>query len=315
MDEAQGQLRIGMAFGGGGAKGFAHIGVLKVFEKYGIKPSFIAGTSVGSVIGAAYALGYDADTIMKRAESFRKKFSALRNFNLFSDSIIKDKQINKAIIEILGEETTFKDLKIPFIATAVDLESGKETVIKEGKLWEVARASSAIPFIFSPRFINEKYVVDGGLLNNIPVDHLRKQKGLDVLIGIDLGGMTSRQYISAMVWEKYYKKPKLFQLAPGWLAKAKLNMILMAHIFLRSIDIMREVSKLKRLEDAKADIIINPNVESIALLDFEKYDEGIDIGIAAAEEAMPELLKILENKKADKHNEIRARHIENETES
>ena len=210
----------------------------------------------------------------------------------------------------MGEETTFEDTKIPFLVTAVDLESGKEITISKGKLWEAARASSAIPFIFSPRFLNERYLVDGGLLNNIPVDHLRAQKDLDLIIGIDLGGMTSRQYISAMVWEKYYKKPSAFHLAPSFLTKIRLNMILMAHIFLRSIDILREISQKQRLEEAKADLIINPNVEAISLLDFERYEEAVAIGIEAAEAAMPKLLKLIEQKKADKRNEIKPHNIE-----
>jgi len=297
---SDGKLRIGIAFGGGGAKGFAHVGILKVFEKYGIKPDFIAGTSVGSIIGATYALGYSADEIIARGASFTKKFSKFKNFNLFSESIIKDKNINKAIKDLVGEESTFKDLKIPYIATAVDLESGNEITIKEGKLWEVARASSAIPFIFTPFFVNEKYLVDGGLLNNVPVDHLREQGNLDLIIGIELGGMTSRQYISGMVWEKHYRKPKTFEMGPSFLTKWKLNMNLLAHIFLRSLDIMREVSQKARYEKAKPDIMIKPNVDSISLLEFDRYKEGIDIGVDAAEAVMPKLLELIKEKKAEK---------------
>lgn len=293
------QPRIGLALGGGGAKGAAHIGVLKIFEKYGIKISSIAGASVGSIIGSAAAMGMNSEQILEINKRFNtRKFVKISNFRLFSDSLIKAKDINKAIRELVGE-ATFKDTKIPFLAVAVDLESGEEVVLKEGKLWEAARASSAIPFIFSPQFFQGRYLVDGGLLNNVPVDHLREQKDIDIIIGVELGGMTSRQFISAMVWEKYFRKPKTFEIYPSFITRLKMNTALMSHIMLRSIDILREKEQNRRFEIAKPDILMHPKVESISLLDFAKYKIGIQAGIDAAEEAIPQILKLIELKKQE----------------
>lgn len=280
--------------GGGGAKGGAHIGIMRVLEKYGIKLSFIAGASVGSIVGAAYALGLNSDQVLKGAEAFNSsKFTRVKNFNLFSDSLIKDKEINDAVYALLGD-ATFDDLKIPFIANAVDLESGEEILLRKGKLWEVARASAAIPFIFSPKFHDERFLVDGGLLNNVPVDIIREHGNVDIIIGIELGGMTSRQYISAMIWEKYYRKPSSLQFYPSFFTRWKLNTNLMAHILLRSLDITREVSQKIRLEKANPDIMIRPNVEAISMLDFKMYGEAIQAGIDATEPLIPEIQQLIE---------------------
>ena len=291
-------VKIGLALGGGGAKGSAHVGVMKVFDKYGIKPYAIAGTSAGSMLGAAFALGLSTDEVLKRSEKFNSnKFTKISNFSPFGESLIKDKDINNVLQSVLGD-ADFKDCKIPFYCVAVDLESGKEVILDSGKLWEACRASSAIPFIFTPVFLNSQYMVDGGILNNVPVDVLKERvPDIDITIGIELGSMTSRQYISGIVWKKYYSKPKAFKLAPGFFAKLKMNTTLMAHVMLRAIDIMREQTQEARFAASKPDIIIRPKTEDISLLDFDRYREAVQAGIDAAEEAVPAILELIEKKK------------------
>ncbi len=314
MENAQKpKLKIGLALGGGGAKGMAHLGVLKVFEQYGIRINCVAGCSVGAVFGSAYAMGFKADEIIKKAEGFTRKFSTFGNFNFFNESLISDRRINQAIIGVLGENSTFEDLKIPMLITAVDLESGEELVLEKGKLWKAARASSAIPFMFSPVFFQERYLVDGGLLNNVPVDVLREKGDLDMIIGVSLGGMTSRQYISGMVWEKFYRRPKTFRIYPSFINKWKLNINLLSHIFLRSLDIMRAHTEKAKLEKAAPDIIIHPSIDSISLMEFHRYGEAIEMGMKAAEEAMPEILRIIETKKAQKAQLQAQNPVENTT--
>jgi NTE family protein len=289
--------RIGLALGGGGAKGAAHVGILKVFEKYGIKISAIVGTSAGSVIGAGYALGFSPDEITKKTEKFNnRKFLKFSNFHLFRESLIKAKDIEAAIKEVV-EDKTFEDIKIPLLILATDLESGNAVKLNSGKLWEAVRASSALPGIFSPYFIEGQYLVDGGLLNDIPVTPLRENKDIDIVIGVELGSLTSRQYISGMIWEKYYQKPKTFKLYPGMFTRMKLNFALMLHIMLRSIDIIREEEQQIKYLAAKPDLIIRPDVESISLLEFNKYKQGIQSGIDAAERVMPELFDLIEKAK------------------
>jgi len=109
--------------------------------------------------------------------------------------------------------------------------------------------------------------------------------------------MTSRQYISGIVWKKYYSKPKAFKLAPGFFAKMKMNTTLMAHIMLRAIDIMRETTQAVRFAESKPDIIIKPKTEDISLLDFDRYREAIQAGVDATEEAIPAIMEMIEKKK------------------
>lgn len=306
------QPKIGIAFGGGGAKGLSQIGVLSVFEKYNIRIDSIAGTSAGSIIGAATALGKTSSEILEAAKNgvATKKMTKIQNFGFFSESLIKDKVINKGIKEMVGEDTTFEDVKIPFIATAVDLESGEEVVLNKGKLWEAARASSAIPLVISPYFLDGRYLVDGGLLNNVPADHLRKQD-LDIVIAIELGGMTSRQFISGIVWERYYRKPKTFEYYPSFFSRWKMNTTLMTHVLLRSLDILRERELQLRYKIAHPDIVVKPKLEGISLMDFSKYEESIDAGIVAAEKIMPDLLKLIEQKKEEFVSRERQSSVEN----
>ena len=288
------KVKIGIAMGGGGAKGAAHIGVLKVFEKYNISIDSIVGSSAGAIIGASYALGLTADQIFQQSVKFSKiKLFRLGNVHLFNESLIKSKDIKNAIHDLVGEHT-FDDLKIPFQAVAVDLESGKEVLLRSGKLWEVLRASSAIPGIFSPYFLNEKYLVDGGLLNSVPVNHLREQKDLDIIIGIQLGGLTSKQYISGIVWERYYRKNLKNIL--GYFKILKINSTLMFHILLRSIDILRDEVQNYRYQMARPDIIIVPEIGHISFLEMEHYQEAMKEGEKAAEKIMPQLLKLIKQK-------------------
>ena len=281
----------------------AHIGILKVFDKYGIKISSLAGSSAGATIGAAYALGIEPENILKWGETLnKKKFLRFSNFHLFSESLIKSKDMANSIKVLLGDKT-FKDTKIPFVAIAVDLELGEEVVIKEGKLWEAARASSAIPGILSPYMLNGQYLVDGGLLNSVPVNHLRAQKNIDIVIGVELGNLTSRQYVSGMIWEKYYHKPERFKLYPGFLTRLKVSATLMFHILLRSLDIVRDEAQEARYKIAKPDFIIKPKLEGISLLEFNRYKEAYAEGQRAAEEAMPKIFELIEQKKNELNKE------------
>lgn len=212
--------------------------------------------------------------------------------HLFNESLMKARDINKTIYNLVGDKT-FKDLKMLFAAVAVDLEEGKEVLLKEGKLWEAVRASAALPGIFSPIFVNGKYLIDGGTLNNVPANYLREQKDVDIIVAIDLGNMVSRQYISGMIWEKYYQKPKTFHPHSGYFNKLKTSSTLMLHIILRSVDILRQDAQKERLLAAKPDLVVKPKLDHISILQFDKYKEAIDAGEKATESAMPQLMELI----------------------
>ena len=177
---------IGVALGGGGARGLAHIGVLKVLEKNGTKPDYIAGVSMGAFVGACYSLGADLEKMEKEATSFNRAKAIKRTVDLNNPkkSILKGDKVYKYIKKWVGE-TTFADTHIPLRIIATDLASGEEVVLKRGNLADAVRASISVPGIFPPVKINNRYLVDGGVLNCTPVNVLEKM-GADIIIGVDL---------------------------------------------------------------------------------------------------------------------------------
>jgi len=290
------EVKIGLALGGGGAKGGAHLGVLKVFEEEGIKIDRMAGVSSGAITGAAYCLNYPVSKIIKLAEQFKNyKVLGISNINFFGDSIAKNKKLKTIIKNSIGE-STFPDCKIPYDVIAVDLEAGEEVVLNEGAMWPALMASSAIPGLFPAYFYNNRYLADGGILNNIPVNRLRSYSNIDIVIGIDLGLKTSKQHLSGMIWEKYYNKRKTFNLQPGFFHKVKINYSLLMENIFRSIDLTREEAMMQRINEAQPDIIIFPKTDSISVLEFEKYEQVIEAGEIAAREIMPKLKKLISQK-------------------
>ena len=219
------RLKVGVVLGGGGAKGASHIGVLKYIEEMGIPVDYVAGTSMGSIIGGFYALGYTPDELTElissmnwseyignkidrsmMSEEMRQRNSTLMLQVPFSTESLFDRDPNTKFISQLPsayvnnsslvnlfndlcvgyqEEMDFNDLPIPFACVATDMITGKEVVLRRGSVPTAMRASMAIPGVFSPVTIDDKVLVDGGLVNNFPADVLRDM-GADIIIGIEV---------------------------------------------------------------------------------------------------------------------------------
>ncbi len=187
--------KLGLALGGGAAKGFAHIGVFSVFEEEGIPIDYICGSSIGALIGGHYSLHKNIDLLKSDAFSFLKENNLavydfikpgykakINNIELFMESVYKSKR--------------FSDTLIPFSCTAVNIENGTVLDISEGRLIDAIFASMSIPGLFPPRFFWGAWLVDGGLLNNLPVDIVSK-KGYDVVVGVDLGDIDALKKIES----------------------------------------------------------------------------------------------------------------------
>ncbi len=207
--------KIGLVLSGGGAKGLAHIGVLKVLEEAGIRPDYIAGTSMGGIVGGLYAIGYSADSLEKIARGTKwgyylsddipRRAITLEEKEDY-DRFILSIPISEKGIEIPGGVINgqnienflnqlcspvysirdFSDFQIPFLCSATDIETGKEVVFRNGYLPHALRATMSIPSIFDPIELDGKLLVDGGLINNFPADRL-KEMGADIIIGVDVG--------------------------------------------------------------------------------------------------------------------------------
>ena len=177
--------KIGLALSSGAARGLAHIGVLEVLEKEGIPIDMIAGTSAGALIGAIYAHTQDIGQTKSWATGLASsKLSFLAHLTPTRTGLIKGKKIEKRLKSIFGD-IEFKDLKIPFACVATDIGTGEEVIIKEGQVIEGIRASFSLPGMFAVVKLRDRYLIDGGLVNPVPVSVLREM-GADFIFACNV---------------------------------------------------------------------------------------------------------------------------------
>jgi NTE family protein len=173
--------KIGIALGGGGTRGFAHLGVLKALEEAGIKPNVFSGTSAGAIVGSLLAAGKESDEVFELMK--KNKLTDFAKIKLPINGFMSLENMGKKLGKMLPGEN-FKDLKYPFFAAATNLYTGKIEYISEGNLVQAVQASSSIPIIFSPVEINGYLYVDGGLLDNVPIKPLEEK--CDKIIAVEI---------------------------------------------------------------------------------------------------------------------------------
>lgn len=260
---AKSAKKVGLALGSGFARGLAHIGVLKVLEREGIPVDMIAGTSIGSVIGGLYALGANVARITRLAQELgSSRLSFILDPALPKTGLIRGKRIESRLKSFFGD-TEFSDLKIPFACLATDIYDGSEVVIKEGLVREAARASISIPVVLAVVKRGGRYLVDGSLVNPVPVSIL-KAMGADIIIAVNV--LPYREIPGG-------DEPNIFE-------------VIMQTLHISSYRVI--AASL-----AGADIVIEPRVVDIGYADFHRVDEGIMRGESAAEQAIPEIRRLL----------------------
>ncbi len=274
-------MDITLALGGGGAKGNAHIGVLHRLEKEGFRIRAIAGTSIGGVVAVFYAMGYSPQKI----ESL---FANLDQSRLYghraneSPSLLGLAGAADWLTQIFNKQT-FDDLKIPCVVTAVDLNRGEEVTLSQGSLVDALLATIAIPGIFPPRRIGDSELVDGGVLNPVPVSNARKLAANLPIVAVTLmeplGTMAKPWMIPA---SKYIPRQIMERLARISYAQA-------FDIFLRSLDIVDRAVAEYRLAVDKPDIIIRPMTHEINLFDKVDVHAVARLGEEAVEVVLPQL--------------------------
>ncbi len=247
-------IKIGIALGGGAAKGFAHIGVIKMLEANGFAPAVVAGTSAGSVVGALYASGMNAFELQEKAVALDE--ARIRDLQLSSGGLVLGQKLEDYVNEQVRRKP-LEQLAKPFVAVATRLEDGERTVFARGNTGQAVRASSSVPGVFQPVTIGKYHYVDGGIVSPVPVDAAR-QLGADVVVAVDISNKARGQ-------------------TPSHLLGA-LN---------QSIAIMGQ--KLGQAELARADIIIRPQVLDMGPADFTQRASAIVEGEKAALAAMPQL--------------------------
>lgn len=274
-------MDLSLALGGGGARGNAHIGVLRLLEKEGFRIRAIAGTSFGGIVACFYAAGFSPDEIEER-------FAAVDQSRLYDRVGDEDASflglggVYKWLEHHLGD-LTFEDLKIPCAVTAVDLNTSSEVVLKSGRVREAVLSTIALPGIF-PTFLRDEWeLMDGGVLNPVPVAVARSLAPSLPVVAVSLAPRLGEPPRSLSM-------PQPGGL-PGLIVSriSNLRITKALDIFMRALDIgSRQVAEL-RLQLEKPDVIIRPDVKGIGLLERVNVHEVALLGEAAAREALPEL--------------------------
>ncbi|TRO67260.1 patatin-like phospholipase family protein [Christiangramia sabulilitoris] len=289
--------KIGLVLSGGGAKGLAHIGVLKVLEEQGVKIDYIGGSSMGAIIGGLYASGYTAreldsifnqtnfdiliqDDLPRRAKTFYEKEDSEKyaitlpfdNFDIsFPTGLFKGQNIYNLMSRLtihVSDVNDFSKLQIPFFCVAANVETGEAVILDKGSLAKAISASGAIPTILSPIKIDDQLLTDGGVANNYPVEELRR-RGADIVIGVD-------------VQDSLVKRDKL------------------KGVF----DIMTQISNFRTINDMKekiplTDIYIKPDISPFTVMSFEEGNAIIDSGKVAALRKLTEIKDLARNTSED----------------
>lgn len=293
--------RLGLALGSGSARGLAHIGVLKVLEREGLPIGAIAGTSIGALIGGAYAVGVTPAEMERIAISVDfKHLVSLADVARPTTALVNGRHVEEFIRDVVDSQT-FADVRIPFACVAVDVNAEREVVLRSGDLATAIRASLSTPVIFAPVERDGRILVDGAVLNPIPVDAVRAM-GADAVVAVtNLGlpagrvpgfsndahepsagtGRVSDRGFADVVYSRVFtgvmdrlRSPSVYQLASG------------------SIDLMQQGLSGRQL--ANADLILAPQIDGAAYYSFFEAERMIRAGVAAAEAALPHIVALLE---------------------
>lgn len=254
---------VALVLGSGGARGYAHIGVIEVLEKYGIKPDFIVGTSAGSIVGSIYASGKSAEQL--RDIAMQMKVADVREINIGLKGFFDGKKVEDYVNEQVAH-TSLEKMKIPMYVVATELKHGKKVIFNYGNTGQAVRASVSIPSMFIPTKIAGQEYVDGGLVSPVPVN-VARDLGADIIIAVDI-----------------LAQPAYTETSNVW------------GLFNQNINIMQNMLAAEELKHA--DIVIQPDLrEKSHIFDVKGRQDTIQAGIDATLQRLPEIDIALNNKK------------------
>ena len=291
-----GNPRLAIALGSGSARGWAHIGVLRALLQAGVVPDIVCGTSIGAFVGAAYASG-SLDPLEGWVRGLtRRDVLGFFDVSLVAGGLIKGEKLLGYTSRLFLDET-FADLDKPFACVATDLASGREVWLREGRILDAVRASVALPGLLVPQLLDGRYLVDGGLVNPVPVS-LCRALGADIVIAVDLSmdtiGLRQRRGDASA------PAPAWRQTMGRWLGREgegdgeDVARPSLADVVSNSIAIMQARIARSRLAGEPADALIAPRLGQLGLLDFHRADEAIATGRTAAEHMLPMLRAVIE---------------------
>lgn len=312
------RFRIGLALGSGSARGWSHIGVIEALHEAGIEPDVVCGTSIGAMVGAAYAAGR-MDDLKKFALSLnRREIIGLLDVRLIGGGVLEGQAISKRL-RAMGMDTSIESLEKPFAAVATDLASGREIWLRDGALYKAVRASIALPGLLMPVEREGRWLIDGGLVNPVPVSACRAL-GAEVIIAVNLGGDTlgrrftdqdtpapekptagtpgetpdtSSDFVSRLLDQlpsavREQVSPIAAKIMrPGRSAPDYFG------VLANSINIMQDRISRSRLAGEPPDVMIMPRLREVGLLEFERAEEAIAEGRESVAHALPVLRRLL----------------------
>ena len=262
------KIKIGVAFGGGGARGFTHLGAIKAFEEFGLKFDYIAGTSAGSLAGAFLAAGYTYEQMYNAIKDVKEK-DIRKNIIPFTPSKLDG--VGEIVTKNLGD-INIEDLKVPFSAVAVDIKSTKEVCISKGNLAKAVMGSCAVPGVFQPVVFDDMILCDGGLQDTIPAE-IPRYYGCDYVISVDVN--KSRTYGT--------ESTKLLDVLSCSIRILMKSNAVRGYLF--------------------SDVVIAPETKRFKSTRTEGMEEMIDEGYKATIDMMPQIMKIFRSKKRHKTKE------------
>nr|WP_321502307.1 patatin-like phospholipase family protein [uncultured Dethiosulfovibrio sp.] len=286
---------IGLALGGGAARGCAHVGVLRAFQEKGITLSCVAGTSIGAMIGAVYASGG-----LDHLEALLLELDPLHLLAYFDvvfphSGLVDGRKVTELLRDILGERS-FKDLSMPFAAVATDIRDGREVVMSSGDVIDAVRASIAVPGVFTPFMSGEAILVDGGLVNPVPVN-VARSLGADFVVAVDLNRyvVESKQDVRGERPLPYRKGQDISLgnrileeiralVEDGSRSRPKPPNIV--DVIVTSINIMETSITQSRLKTDPPDILLAPKLGNVRFMEFFKAKEAMEAGYRAAMESL-----------------------------
>ena len=269
------QKKLGLALGGGGARGLAHIGVLKVLERAGIQVHYLAGTSMGSIVAAAYAAGITPAQMEQDALrlSHKRHLVRLADFGKLSHGLLQGRRVRKMLVEQWKLDKTFDQLSIPVAAVATHLRGQHSTVLRSGSVVDAVMASSAFPSVFPPVLVNGELLCDGFIFNNVPADIVREM-GAQVVMAVDV--LSTKPLIEedpAIITQPAEANQGLYQAIMMMVAEATLD----------------------NLRASPADLVLRPVIPAdlTIFLGFTRAAEAISAGEKAAEAELPKIIEAL----------------------
>lgn len=312
--KGRGRPTIGLALGSGSARGWAHIGVIRALHEAGIEPDLVAGTSIGAIVGALHANGS-----LDGFESWVRKLSrrdvlAYLDLSLAGGGMIEGKRLGDVFRDHFGE-ATIEQLSLPFTAVATNLRSGREVWLRDGPLLPAIRASMSLPGIFTPVKHNGVWLVDGGLVNPVPVSVCRAM-GADMVIAVNLNGdLVGRHAQKSRAVSRASEASKAAAEAldaqeQDWLNRLSSqfrervgllrNQLLppdgvpgMFEVIAGSLNIMQDRITRSRMAGDPPDLTVSPRLAHLGLLEFDRAKEAIAEGHAAMHQLLPALQEIL----------------------